>query len=451
MRRRLIQKKRTVLLCTLPFLVVGGMTLFRMLAAEREVFLQKVHLFVEQKLSETTGLEVSLGTVRFLTFHDFFVEDLALRLPDGTGSLVLPRAHLHQSKESLKLSFKNGEFFWKGFHLTNLKGEGLLGGAPLGEGPVALLKKVKVEGTFSEKGKVRFSMTRKNLLTFEGNLHIADFRWGERRVSGFGKFFFFIRERKDPWRNGKIKMAWRGLYLQERPLENLFGRFSFTEENFFVERLRWGEALTLSGRTKRLFPHETAARLRFVRLHRKQMEHFVQNPSEKKIPRLIEGELFFRGPLRKAHVSGHLVAHEGRMKDIDYERFHSTFRGQWPVVTIESRIERIFPEESSMTILGLVDLGELGKKGFYKTLSLEEADAVVWKGISLQIPSREAVVFGKGNQKSSVSLKTFLNQEPLREEAEEFELEYKLRETKRFKMRFKGEEEFLGVEHKLDF
>ena len=77
---------------------------------------------------------------------------------------------------------------------------------------------------------------------------------------------------------------------------------------------------------------------------------------------------------------------------------------------------------------------------------------MVWKGVSFQNPTDETIVFGKGNQTTSVSLKAFLNQDPLVEiREEEFELEYKLREDKSLKMRLRGEEEFLGLEHHLNF
>ena len=452
MRRRFLRKKRTLVLCCVPFLLVGGMTAFRVFENEREIFVGDMRGTIEKKLSELSGLHATLGKLEGGFFQETRVEDLSFRLPGERPLMTFHQVQFRKGPKTTKVQFEGGKISWKGMEVNDLKGRLDVEPDRRRLGPAASLEKAVMEGVFQKGGRVKISLERRNPLVFKGDIFLQDFLWGERRLSGSGELFFLIRNRERPWQDFKVKIAWHRLLLENEPLENIFGALSLSEKTLFVEHLRWGQSLSLTGKMSLSFPYVTRGQLRFLRFGREQLKRFLKDPTNGGVPSFVEGQLFLSGPLGKIRIMGNLVAHEGKVKDIEYQRVIVAFYGHWPIVTVDSRIERKFPEESSVTLAGLVDLGELGKKGFYKTLSLEGADAMVWEGVTLQSPSKETLVFGKDSQTSSVSLKTYLNRGlPHEDQKEEFEVEYKLRKDKSLKLRLKGDEEFMGLERKASF
>ena len=452
MRRRFLRKKRAFVLCCVPFLLVGGMTALRVFENEREIFVGDMKSTVEKKLSELSGLHATLGKLEVGLFQETTLEELSFRLPGERPLMTFRRLQCRKGPQTTKVQFEGGKIFWKGIEVNDLKGRLDVEPTRRALFPAASLEKAVMEGVFQRGGRLKIALERKTPLVFKGDIFLQNFLWGERRLSGSGELFFLIRNKERPWQDFKVKIAWRHLLLEDEPLENIFGALSLSQKTLWVEHLRWGESLSLTGKISLLSPYATQGRLRFLRFGREQLRRFLKDPTHGGIPSFIEGQLFLSGPLGKIRIMGNLVAHEGKIKDTDYEKVIAAFYGHWPIVTVDSRIERKFPEESSVTLTGLVDLGELGKKGFYKTLSLEGADAVVWKGVTLQNPSKETLVFGKDSQTSSVSLKTYLNKGlPHEDEKEEFQVEYKLRKDKSLKLRLKGDEEFMGLEKKASF
>ena len=348
-------------MCTVPFLLVGGMTLFKMFEGERDMFLQRTHTFLEEKLSKSFGLELSFGQLRIGNFQEIVLEDLTFKFPEKENFLLmLPRVHLQRRRGATEVSFKEGHFLWGGKKIDRLKGQLFVSLEEPSPGPLALFERVHVEGMFQEGGGIQLTLRKRNLLAFEGKVVLQDFKWGERNFSGTGDILFLIRNRNHPWKDFKVKTIWHHLRLEEVPLDDLVGRFLIAQNTLFIEKLQWGNALSFSGETAFSSPYETSGRLRFLKLEREHLKHFV-SPS-KKIPRHVEGQFLLHGPLQKIHINGHLVSYEGRVKDIDYKKLNATLQGNWPIVRVELRVEREFPKESSLTVLGVMDLAELGRK-----------------------------------------------------------------------------------------
>ena len=435
----------------MPFLLAGGATAFRIFEREREIFVYHMHFLIEKKLSEASGLQVTLGKLGIGVFQETILENLSFARPGEKPFLTLLDCRFQREEKLAKVKFEKGKFSWKGVVLDNLEGRVILEWSRSSPSPAMSLQKATLKGEFRKGGWVKVSLEKINPLVFKGEIVLQNLLWGQRRLSGMGEVVFFVCDSRPPWQDLKMKIAWHSLTLDDEPIETIVSRLTVSKRTFFIEKLQWGNILSLSGKIGLSSPYMTQGRLHFQHLGRGEIKRFLKKDDAGVPPQTMEGQIFLSGPLRKIHLRGNLTAHEGKIKETDYQKIMSTFYGHWPVVTVESRIEREFPKESSITVRGLVDLGELGKKGFYKTVALEGADAVVWKGVILQ-NSKETVVFGKENQNSSVTFKTFLNQSlPQEKEEEEFELEYRLRNDKSFKMRFKGDEEFLGLERKTSF
>ncbi len=454
MRRRLTRKKKTIFLCILPVLLAGGVSLWRGLESQREIWAQEIRLWTGKTLTESLGLETSVGEVRFNALGEVVLEDLTFALPGG-GFIRLDRTHLQRERNRYTLIIKDGKAHWKDVAFSSLKGRIKFEGGTLSAKSPLLPNSVQWEGILdSNRGKVQFSLFRRNPLFFQGKLFFRSLPGEERSFSGSGDLYLLIPNKRPPWRSLRAKLVSRGLEWRGFPLERFFGDVSISEGVFSFRRIAFGKHVSASGRTKLASPFETAAHVQFSEMRREEVEPFVEESFLTQLPQRLKGKLFVRGPLRRLRFNGHGVAYDGviKRKGIDYKQVNGTFQGEWPILTLESRLERVFPKESFLAVSGLVDLSAFGRKGFYKTLAVEEADAVVWEEMTLQKPSEEEVVFGKGNGTTSVTLKTFLNQGfPAEEEAGELEMDYKLLKDKHLKVRLKGEEEFFGLEHQLKF
>ena len=436
----------------MPFLLVGGVAAFRMFGEEREYFVHHMHDLVEKKLSASSGLQVRVGKLGMGFFQETVLEDLSFALPGERPFGILPVARFRKEGAVTKIKFEKGTVSWKGMILDHLEGRIVLEPDDPFLGPASSFQKGLIQGEFRKGGWVKISLEKRNPLVLKGEVVLQNFLWGQKRLSGIGGVVLFIRDRRAPWKRPAIKMAWRHLTLDDKPIEAVLGCLSLEEKTLLIESLQWGNLFSFSGKVGLSSPCPVEGRLSFQNLRREDIQRFLKKDYPGTLPRFMEGQIFLSGPLKKIHLRGNLVAHEGRIKDTDYQKILSTFYGRWPVVTVESRIEREFPKESSATVRGLVDLGELGKKGFYKTVALEGADAMVWKGVVFKNPSEETLVLGKEGRNSSVTFKTFLNQVlPQEKEEEEFELEYRLQNDKSLKMRLKGDETFMGLERKTSF
>lgn len=442
MRRRFLRRKRTLLLCSVPFLLAGGISVFHTFEREREIFLHHLKGSVEKQLAHATGLPVRLERLKVGLFQETALGDLSFGTPGHSPYLSIRHTRFRKGEKGIKIEFQGGKLYWKKMALHDLEGE------------LSLMKRssMQLQGTFPEGGRITLEAHTRNPLAWQGRVLLHDFQWGEGHFASSSTAAVLLGDTEFPSRRFKIKVHRSPVFLNNQLLGNIRGRFAVSYGNFFIEKFEGENILSFSGKMSLSSPYLADGRLQLFQLTREKIPNILKDAIPSGTPNRLEGELFLNGPLKKVHLSGHLGAYEGRIKDIDYQRFMSTFQGHWPVVTVESRIERKFPEESYLTVWGVADATQLGKKGFYKTLALEGADALVWEGVSLQTPSQETLVVGKGTPHSSVSLKTFLNQEaPVEKEEEEFELEYRLRKDKMLKMRLKGDEEFMGLERKLSF
>jgi hypothetical protein len=119
---------------------------------------------------------------------------------------------------------------------------------------------------------------------------------------------------------------------------------------------------------------------------------------------------------------------------------------------------RIYQENGYLDLSGEADLKRLGKPDFGKKLMMSQnsKDNMDWQGWNIsRRPDREGVAFDKEiDEKLSVGFKAYMNNEVNignRDNPNEMDLEYRLKEDKRLKIRLKDNEELLGVEHKVKF
>ena len=452
MRRRFLKRKKRNFVIGLLLVSLLSLPAYRILEKEKSVFLEDMKLLLEERLSRSLGLTVHFGGFRATLFHGMVFEKVVFQVPNGRPLFQIEKVKIRKNRSALVANIAGGEIFWRGIYLHHLKGRIFLTPDRFERlGPSALLEKVILDGIMGDGHRVKFSLERRNPLVFEGSSVFRDLPWGRWRFSGTASTLFLIRDRARPWQDVKVKLKTRHLFVNEEPLGNVAGNFSWSGRKLLIDYFNWENALFLSGTVWLSHPYPTESKLRF-HLDVNHLHRILRTLDSKELPRRTEGEIFLSGPIGKVHLRGHVVAEEGKIKEMAYQRLASSFHGNWPIVPVESRIERSFPEGSYVAVRGLVDMNLLGKKGFYKNMTLEGADAVTWSGLSLQAPGDETLVLGKSNKTTSVSLKTFLDKGFSNEDNQgEFELEYKLRKQKSLKLRMKGEEEFLGLENKLSF
>jgi len=430
--------------------MVGGVSVVRMFEHQREYFLREIHTFIEKRLSETLGVEFSLGNLYLRTLQEAVLEDVSFQIPQEKASLFIQRVHLKRHKKGITLILKGGEAVWKEYALQNVTGK--IEFVQSLDGSSFSLK----EGAFTGEGKnqnsIEFRINKRNPLAYQAKINVQNFHWVQKRFSGEGTFLLLAKEQHHPWRHLKVKMEWNPVTLgEEIDLSDVHGHFTIHENYLFSEEVHWGELLSYTGETKLSYPFRTEGKLRIPHFDRETLSLFLENTSLS--PEWFGGRFTLSGSLPRIRIHGHLVAHEGEIEDVDYKQVMNVFHGNWPVITVDSRIERKFPEDSYINIRGLLDMNQFGQKDFYKLEEIEGIEGpLVWKGISLENPSEETVIFGKENYTTEVRLKTYLNQNlPAEEESEELDLKYRILNDKNLRMRLRGTEEFWGLEHQINF
>ncbi|MGE4357430.1 MAG: hypothetical protein AB7E08_02610 [Candidatus Omnitrophota bacterium] len=117
---------------------------------------------------------------------------------------------------------------------------------------------------------------------------------------------------------------------------------------------------------------------------------------------------------------------------------------------------RIYKDKGYLELRGEVDVGKLGEPDFAKNIVLiPYEENIEWQGWSIsRKDSPDSVLLDKGiDDKLSIQFRSYMqnSQEIKEEKQDEFGIEYKFKEDRSLKLRFKENEEIFGFERRIQF
>lgn len=169
----------------------------------------------------------------------------------------------------------------------------------------------------------------------------------------------------------------------------------------------------------------------------------------------LDGQICLQGSLFEPLIKAALKSKQGNFFNIAFESANVNLDGKFPVLIFHD--SRIYREGGGFFVLdGKLDLKKIGEYSFwqgFKILSDEKTVVLDGWDISRGADRSEINLKKAVSDDLKVGFKAFVNDRVKNnpEDAEAFEVEYKLQDNRSLLMRLDKKDEFFGVEQKVEF
>ena len=239
--------------------------------------------------------------------------------------------------------------------------------------------------------------------------------------------------------------------LNYKPFRELEGSYVLDDGVLEITSLALEDVGALSGSVSLSHPFVADLTLRIDGLDMRDLLVFAKDAKEDAMSGRIEGELKVTGPLTLPDIKGRFVVTDGNLGEIEYRSMVVNLEGKGSLIAVKD--SRIHQEEGSLSLEGVINLA---KANVYEDVVVKsEKDRIIWQGWDITKPEYAAELRMQKavGEDFRIDFKTYLNDELAfaNPKGEETSLEYGLTIGERVKMYLKGDEEFLGLEHRLRF
>ncbi|MEA3490069.1 MAG: hypothetical protein U9R44_07020 [Candidatus Omnitrophota bacterium] len=308
----------------------------------------------------------------------------------------------------------------------------------LGFTPVARKKGiVKIKGSIGEKKEVKV-YSRLDKVSVFGTEVIGDL-WLTYRDPGIPVFFFKAEN----------------LVIDKRPFWDVVveGEFSPGEKKLSLDNVKWGESITLRGKIRTQDPYPAELRLVIKDMDLGELAGMLGNTTGP-FAGVAETDINIEGPVKTAEVKGRLFISEGVMNNMEFRSIFATLEGKLPVVRIVD--SRVLKETGHLIVSGQMDFSKLRENKAFEDVVFETDNRVaVWEDWQISKEEKHHVVEAR---KDKVTISTSmddgsLRRRPVTEDAiqKEFGFKYGLDGSNSIKIETSEEDDFFGLEHKIQF
>jgi len=256
-----------------------------------------------------------------------------------------------------------------------------------------------------------------------------------------------------------IELSTSGTVLNYQPFKELVGKLHIEDNVAQLVSLKLGNEYELSGTWDLDKSREVALAFAVEDADLKEIFMIAGIEGKKDILGAVNGKIESTGMLPALKTSGHFRVGEGKLGTLNYEAINVHISGTGPLLTfVDSYILR---EEGALRLDGQIDLQKLSAG--HKDKSKEAvklsfgSDSLIWNGWDISKPLESPEFKMKKDLGSGlrVTFMGYLNDEQAWDESdldeEEVGVEYQVTEDNRLKMKLKKDEEFFGMEHKINF
>ena len=231
------------------------------------------------------------------------------------------------------------------------------------------------------------------------------------------------------------------------------GTFSREERLLKIDRASWGKAFKLSGKVSTEDPYETDLKLVFDNVDVSEVGGMFGNTGTP-LEGSAEGEFAFRGPLTAASVKGRLHVSEGRAGNLEFRSISAAFGGKLPVMKVID--SRVMKDGGHLKVDGEIDFSRMPEGKAFEGLVFETDNKVaVWEDWQISKQDGDNKVRAT---RDNVTLTTTMEDNSLHggigEEdpiQNELGVNYRLDEGNSLKVKIEEDDDFFGLEHKIEF
>ena len=233
----------------------------------------------------------------------------------------------------------------------------------------------------------------------------------------------------------------------------LGGHFSPDDKELYLDNVKWGPAVTLLGKVKMAEPYPAQLRLAVTDLDIHEMAAMFGNTTIPYAGR-AEAEVGFDGPIAAADVKGRIYIGEGVLDTMEFRSVFATLEGKLPVVRIAD--SRVLKEGGYILISGEMDFSRYRENKIFEDVTFDTDNKVaVWEDWQISKEDEDNVVEAK---RDNVIITTSTEDDTLRKKSvtedpiqKELGFSYKIDKASSIKIETKEDDDFFGLEHKIQF
>ena len=296
----------------------------------------------------------------------------------------------------------------------------------------------KIKGEINEGGEVQF-YSRFDKVDLYGTEIIGDFSLS---FQDKGKPLFLFEA--------------ENLLIDKQPFWGIVvgGAFSPEDEVLLLDNVKWGPYFTLVGKIKTSLPYESDMKLLFKDLPLHELTGMMGGAQVTFLGR-AEGELNISGNIAETKVKGRLYISDGVLDTMEFRSLFASLEGKLPIVKIVD--SRVVKDGGNILVTGYMDFDKMDEGKAFDTIIFDTDNKVaVWEDWQIQ---KEDTFNTVEATKNNITLTTALEDDeslrrisdPVGQRQKDIECNYDLDGANSLKIDFDREDDFFGLEHKVQF
>jgi len=245
------------------------------------------------------------------------------------------------------------------------------------------------------------------------------------------------------------------LVVNKRPFWDFSaeGGFIAVDRTIFIKDMKWGEGFQLEGKIDTYDPYEVRIKMSLENVDIKEVAEMLGSRPGL-FSGISDGEVDLQGPASIADVKGRLHIGEGVLGPMSFRSVSAALEGKLPVIRIVD--SRVLKDGGQILVSGEMDFSRFRDNKVFEGVIFETDNKVaVWEEWQILKEENSHVVEAT---KDKVTISTSMEDENLHEESDteesgqkEIGLKYKLDTSNSLKVEMDEDNDFLGVEHKIEF
>jgi len=242
--------------------------------------------------------------------------------------------------------------------------------------------------------------------------------------------------------------------LNYKPIENIKGSFTYSNGILRINELSMGDNYKTMGLISFKEPETIDLNIEVDDVKIEDASKFYAIPDNFDFSSTINSMIDIKGDLEKPDILIHLTSSEGNLQDTQFKSINLNLEGTYPILMVKN--SRINLDEGYFIVEGYVDLRKITTKNMIEDLIIKSnRETIVWEGWDITKKRADSEVNLKKSIAENISLlyKTYIEDETSYKEKnkDEIELKYEILDNKNLKMRLRENEEFFGLENKIEF
>ncbi|MGB2601854.1 MAG: hypothetical protein WBD00_00890 [Candidatus Omnitrophota bacterium] len=231
------------------------------------------------------------------------------------------------------------------------------------------------------------------------------------------------------------------------------GTFSREKKLITIDKASWGKGFSLFGKIATEDPYNSNLKLMFRNVDLAEVGSMFGNTNTP-LGGIAEGEFTFKGPLNTASVKGRLHVGEGVLGNMEFRSISASFEGKLPVIkAVDSRVMK---DGGYIMVDGEIDFSKMREGKAFDGLLFETDNKVaVWE--DWQISKGDSANKVRATR-DKVTLSTSLEDDSLHRGIgeddpiqNELGVNYKIDKGSSLKVQIEEDDDFFGLEHKIEF